>query len=147
MSVINIVKNAKEEFKEYVIMIKIGKFYNCYGRDAYIISYLFDYKIRIIDDVYICAFPESAYNKVIANLEQKKINYIVLDKRNNYDEDSKSDNGNLNTYNEIYAKAKQKISLKMRVEKIYRYLLECKDENTVFKMECIINERRKIQGD
>ena len=86
MGIINIVKNAKDVHKDYIVLVKVGNFYNCYGRDAYIISYLLDYKITLVDNnIYNCSFPKSAYNKVISIIENNKVNYIVLDKRNNYD--------------------------------------------------------------
>ena len=145
MGIINIVKNVKEIHKEYVVLVRVGNFYNCYGRDAYIISYLLNYKISIVEEkIYNCSFPKSAYNKVIAKLEQNKINYIVLDKRNNYEVEEKDNNKNLNRYNETYEIAKKKIATKMRIEKIYKYLLSCNNEETIFEVEKVINERRKI---
>lgn len=145
MGIINIIKNVKQIHKEYVIFIRVGNFFNCYGRDAYIVSDLFGYKINIIEDnIYNCSFPKSAYNKVISKLEQSKINYMILDKRNNYEIDEKDNNNNLNRYNEIYLKAKKEITKKMRIEKIHKYLLSCDDEQIIFMIERIINERRKI---
>lgn len=147
MGIINIVKTVKQIHKEYLILIRVGNFYNCYGRDAYIISYLLNYKIILLkDNIYNCSFPKSAYNKVISTLEESKINYIILDKRNNYDVDEKSNNKNLNKYNDIYQIAKKKIARKMRIEKIYKYLLSCNDETTIFEVEKVISERRKIQS-
>ena len=85
MGIINIVKNVKEIHKEFVVLVRVGNFYNCYGRDSYIISYLLGYKINILDNnIYNSSFPKSAYNKVLSILEKNKINYIVLDKRNNF---------------------------------------------------------------
>ena len=46
MSVITVMKEIKAIHPEYVSLIKIGKFYNVYLRDAYILSYLFGYKLR-----------------------------------------------------------------------------------------------------
>ena len=46
MSILNIVKTVKEIHKEKIIFVKIGKFYQVYGKDAYIISYLFEYKLK-----------------------------------------------------------------------------------------------------
>ena len=64
-------------------------------------AYLLRYKINILkDNIYSCAFPSNAINKVMATLEQNKINYLVLDRRNNYDLEEKNDNGNLNRYDE-----------------------------------------------
>lgn len=56
MGIINIVKNAKDVHKDYIVLVKVGNFYNCYGRDAYIISYLLDYKITLVDNnIYNCS--------------------------------------------------------------------------------------------
>ena len=148
MGIVNIVKNVKLIHKDYVVLVRVGKFYNCYGRDSYIISYLLNYRINIINDnIYNCSFQQSAYNKVLSILERNKINYIILDKRNNYEVEEKSNNKNLNKYNDTYQKAKKKISSKMRIEKICKYLLNCNDETTIFEVEKLINERRKIQSD
>ena len=84
MGILNIVKTVKEIHKEDIVFVKIGKFYQVYGKDAYIISYLFDYKLKKVEEVYMCGFPESSKNRVIAKIEEKKINYIILDRRNNY---------------------------------------------------------------
>lgn len=148
MGVLNIVKTVKNIYKEYVVLVKIGKFYYCYGRDSYIISYLTNYKINLLEDnTYSCSFSTNAYNKVISILEDKKINYLILDRRNDYEEDEKYNNKNLNNYLKYYEKAKEEISTKMRIEKIYKYLNEhLLDKETIMKVEKIIYERRKIQS-
>ena len=53
-------------------MIKVGKFYKVYAKDAYIISYLFEYKIKEEGKMETCGFPEQILNKVKANLENKR---------------------------------------------------------------------------
>lgn len=148
MGIINIVKNTKELYPKHVTIVKVGGFYYCYGRDCYIMAYLLRYKINILkDNIYSCAFPSNAINKVMATLEQNKINYLVLDRRNNYDLEEKNDNGNLNRYDEKYEIAKKHISTKMRVEKINQYLIDnLKDKELIDKIEKVINERRKIQS-
>ncbi len=147
MGIINIVKNVKDIHKDYIVLVKVGNFYNVYGRDAYIVSYLLDYKITLLDNnIYNCSFPKSAYNKVVAIIENNKINYIVLDKRNNYDVENKYNYKNLNKYDEVYKIAKAKIAKKMRIEKIKKYLLSCDNEEIIFEVEKLLNERRKIQS-
>ena len=148
MGIINIVKNTKELYPKYVTIVKVGSFYYCYGRDCYIMVYLLRYKINILkDNIYSCAFPQNAISKVMATLEQNKINYLVLDRRNNYDLEEKSNNGNLNKYDEKYEIAKKHIATKMRVEKINQYLMDnLKDKELIDKIEKVINERRKIQS-
>ena len=147
MGIINIVKNIKQVHKYDIVLVKVGNFFNCYGRDAYIISYLFQYKICLTEEAYyVVSFPKSAYNKVIAGLENKRINYLLLDKRNNYEVDERSDNKNLNQYEKIYNKAKEKIATKMRIEKIYKELEEKQDRELISIIEKVIYERRKVQS-
>ena len=70
MSVTNIVKNIKQIHPEFTALIKIGKFYYSYGKDAYIISYIFNYKIKTIEEnVCVCAFPVSITKKIIAKIK------------------------------------------------------------------------------
>lgn len=83
-------------------MIKIGTFYEVYNDDANIISYLFKYKIKKLssgDEV--CGFPVGAINKVSFLLEKKYINYIMIDKAHNYEEECKVNYKKKNCYNEI----------------------------------------------
>mgnify|MGYP000039084488 CR=1 FL=1 len=150
MGIINVISNMKKIHKEDIVLVKIGKFYYSYGKDAYILSYKFGYKLMKIEkfNVYSCAFPTQSYTKVIANLERCKINYLLVDRRNNYDVEEFSNNGNLNTYNKWFEKAKKSINIKIRMDKIYNYIIENMDKdyinNILNKMEEIINETRKI---
>lgn len=82
----------------------------------------------------------------MAKLENKKINYLIVDRRNNYDVDEFYDNKNLNTYNQTYEKAKQYINSKHRVDKIYQYLIHnLNNKKLINQMEkVIINEGRKV---
>ena len=148
MGIINIVKNVKEIHNKYIVLVKIGNFYYCYGKDSYIISYLFKYKINILKDyTYSCSFPQNASNKVISILENKQVNYIILDRRNNYEIIEKSDNRNLHRYDKIYEIGRRENVKRMRVEKIYSYLLENIDNKELIdNIEKVINERRKIQS-
>ncbi len=52
MGIVNIVKKVKKIHRESIVFIRVGSFYNCYGRDAYITSYLFGYKINILKEKY-----------------------------------------------------------------------------------------------
>lgn len=146
MSIINVVKNIKQIHPEYIAIIKVGKFYYSYGKDAYIISYIFGYKIKTVEEnIKVCAFPVSILNRNIAKLEKNKLNYLIIDKRNNYEVDEKSDNGNLNKYNYFLEKSKKYINQKNRIEKIYNYLISnIEDKELIVDIERIINERRKV---
>ena len=150
MGTINIVKNIKEIHKEDIAIIKIGKFYNIYGKDAYITSYLLGYKIIEVEGIKTCAFPEVSLKKVCAKLEDNKINYLIVDRRNNYEVDEMSTNRNLNNYEKFYHKAKNYVNIRFRIEKVYQTLLEDVDKpqflDYLRKMEEVQNEGRKIQS-
>ena len=150
MGIINIIRNIKQVHEKDIILVRIGKFYYSYGKDAYILSYLFRYKLTQIEaeHTYSSAFPMQTFSKVIASLESKKINYIVVDRRNNYDIEEKSDNKNLNCYQEYFEKAKKYIDTKRRIERISYYLMQNIEEEAtkekIKKVEEIIYEGRKI---
>ena len=85
MSLENMIKSIKEIHHEYVVLIKIGAFYHAYGKDAYIISYLFGYKRKSFgSNSSTCGFPKSALSYVESKLEEKKINYILIDRAHQY---------------------------------------------------------------
>ena len=78
MGIKNVIEVAKQVHKEEIVFVKIGKFYQVYGKDAYIVSYLFEYKLKKVEEVHMCGFPESSINKVIAKLEDNKIKQYKL---------------------------------------------------------------------
>ncbi len=148
MGIINIVQNVKEIHPEYVVIISIGKFYYTYGKDSYIIAFLLNYKLNTFQNISRCGFSNDSIKRVIAKLEQNKVNYLILDRRNNYNVDEKFDNKNLNNYSKIFKNAKKTIGIKRRIENINEYLYSnIKNGNIseiLNKMEEIINEGRKI---
>ena len=129
-----------------ICLVKIGNFYHTYGRDSYILAYLFNYKIDLFKSE--CGFPMVSLNKVLARLEDEKLNYLVLDKRNNYDVEMEENYKNLNRYEEIYAKSKNYINYRARIENINKNLMEIIDQQDFKKIlgeiEILLDERRKI---
>ena len=71
-------KNKSIDGTNYTDAIKIykgaGKFVSVYNEDAWIFSYLFNYKIN--DDSHV-GFPDVALHKVIEKLHDEKISYII----------------------------------------------------------------------
>lgn len=132
MSVITVIKDIKQIHKEDIVFVKLGKFYYCYGKDAYIISYLFKYKLGLVENrVYSCGFPSQSLNKVLAMLENRKINYVIIDRRNNYQVEEKENYKNLNSYGKYYEMAKKEIGAKIRIQKISDYLLENTNKSNI----------------
>ena len=149
MSVVNMAKDIKKVHPEDVVMYKVGNFVQSFGKDAYILSYIFDYKLRSTkDNVSTCGYPKNAISKVMAKLEQRKLNYIIIDTRNNYSVDEKIDNSNLNKYEENLIKAKKYIKIKNRLKKMEDFIFQNIDSENIMdkirKMEEIIYENRKV---
>lgn len=141
MAIITIIKEVKKIHPKEIALVKIGNFFHVYGKDSYIMSFLFGYKIKVIDNnCSTCRFPQKSLPKVQATLENKKINYIILDRRNNYDVDEFVDYKNLNKYDEVFEKAHKYINLKRRIETIYLKLMkDINSENIKVKIQNIEN--------
>lgn len=149
MSVIEEVKVMKKIQPTTLLLIKIGQFVYSYGKDAYIISYIFKYNVKQLENkIYVCGFSKNKLKNIVANLENQKIDFLVLDRKNSYREDEKSNNKNLNKYNDIFEKAKKYVKRKQKADYIYSYLRNNfnNDEidNTLIELKRIIDERRKV---
>ena len=134
MAVIHMVNNLKELFPDYVLLLKIGTFYECYCDDANIVSYLFSYKRKTLSSGdKVCGFPLVSYHKVISNLENRNINYISIDKAHNYEEIDKVNYKKKNQYHVILDKANYSINNLERIDKIKNFLL--KDNSKIDEIE------------
>ena len=75
---------------------------------------------------------------------------MVIDNRNNFEVDEKSDNGNLNRYSATYEKARNYINYKVRIDGINNFLLENLEKKDfrklLGKIEEIIYEDREVQS-
>lgn len=125
MGIENVIKIMKEIHPERVILVKIGTFYHQYGRDAYIISYLFGYQIKTLEkNLSTCGFPKAGLNKILKGLEDNKISYMLVDKSNNYEVQDEVEFKSKNQYLECYNKAHKYIAKKNKIDAIYNYLIE-----------------------
>lgn len=149
MGVVSMAQDIKKVHPKDVVCYKVGAFVQAFGKDAYIISYIFGYSLKEAKEkVPTCGFPKRAIPKVCAKLELNKINYIIVDTRNNYEVDEKDDNKNLNKYDEIFEKARKYTKIKNRMKNIEEILLnESNKENVMEKIrriEEIVYEKGKI---
>lgn len=71
---------VKDNNEEVVVFIKYGNFYRCFNNDAYIVSYLFDYKLSEKNST---GFPIKSIDKVISILRNNNISCIVINDINN----------------------------------------------------------------
>lgn len=149
MSIVDNIRTIKKIHIKDIAMVQVGKFIYAYGKDAYIMSYVFDYKARLIENnIYVCGFPRNKIKNVMATLENKKINYIILDRRNSYRVDEKSDNKNLNRYDDYLDKAIKYVKRKQKIDYIYDYLINNIEKDEIDKIIKVlkkeIDERGKI---
>ena len=129
MAILTMVKAIKKVHKEDMLMVKIGDFYHVYGKDAYILSYLMGYKMNIIEqNCPTCGFPRKSISKIETILEDKKINYLTVDRRNNYEPEDISNNKNLNKYKEEFEKSYKYINCKKKIDEICKKLIKKTNE-------------------
>lgn len=68
----------KIKYKDYVIFIKCGNFYEVFENDALIINDLFGYKIKRFSNTFKAGFPLSKLDDVMIRLSNLKVNYLVI---------------------------------------------------------------------
>ena len=94
----------------FVVIRRMGGFYNVFDDDAIVLNYLCDYKVK--DNR--CGFPISALNKVINILEINKVSYIVREAgiklKKNFNHGNK--------YDKILVKGRDKYNKDIIVNKI-----------------------------
>jgi hypothetical protein len=149
MGLIAEAKRIKEIHPDYLIMYKSGNFYKVFGKDAYLISAIFNYNTKIVDkNVAMCGFPISSIMKIRTKLEELKINYMLIDPRNNYDVDTKEDFNNLNNYqvefDKAYIKTKNIKRIKHIVEELMLIIEKANFKDTIRKIEDVIDEVREV---
>lgn len=139
MGITNIIRTMKEVHPTKILLVKVGKFFQAYGKDSYIVSFLFNYQLKRVEmNVNMVGFPEVALNKVLKTLEDKNIDYMILDKSANYEVRDEQDFRDKNNYIDTYNKAHRYISRKTRVDVIYEYLLNnLEDEESKEKIRKI----------
>ena len=88
----------KIKYKEFIVLIKFGNFYEIFDNDALIFNKLFNYKVNRLKNTFKAGFPISKLDSIIYLLNNKNINYVVI---NNDDIVSinEFDNNNYNKYN------------------------------------------------
>ena len=65
------------EYKECIIFINVGSFYEVFDKDSLILNKIFGYKVKRIKDNIKVGFPISKLDYVLRLIDN--INYIVID--------------------------------------------------------------------
>lgn len=82
MKVIECYQEYKEKYPDYIIFMKVGKFYEVYFEDTKLIHILTGYKIsKTSNGVEQVGFPTTSLSKVLKEIYKRKINYMLLEKQ------------------------------------------------------------------
>ena len=131
----------KIKYKEFIIMIKFGNFYEIFDKDAVIASNILNYKLSKISDTVKCGFPISSLDKVLKLLKDKQINYVVIE-NNNVINEQNFENNIYNNFDFDINNIKYNF---LRINKITKYLNDNaynNISNLLERIEELINERR-----
>ncbi len=118
-------------------LYKIGKFYNAYKDDGYIIHELMGYKF--VEYKQSVGFPESAFSKVIQKLNDEKISYEIYEKNKVVDK-YKGINKN---YQHVLKKAINNINVENRVNRLKEIIDNCSNKEIEKIIEAIEDGRFK----
>ena len=118
-------------------LYKVGKFYNAYKEDGFIIHELMGYKY--LEYKQSVGFPESAFAKVRQKLEDEQISYEVYEK-NNIISSFKGLNKN---YQRILKKATNNIGVQARIDKLKDIIDNLSNEEIEHLIEAIEDGRFK----
>lgn len=77
MKLIDTYNKYKKIYKDYVVLIKSGIFYEVFNDDVGIMYSFFHYKIKYNGNNYVVGFPCSNIEYVCSVLKNNNISYIV----------------------------------------------------------------------
>jgi len=129
--------NYKLDYKNYILLIKSGNFYLALDNDAFIMSKVFNYKIKESTNLIKIGFPITSLTKVTERLNAEEINYLIINE-NKIIEKVKQKNNKYSSYSFSHSN----YSIYMgRINKITEIL---KSNIGSSKIENILSEIEKI---
>lgn len=117
---------VSEDTQKYIIITQSsGKFFEVYGYDAFMFSFLSDYKVLQNGKTYKCGFPDSSLTKITNKLSDLKISYqIIYRGRNPFVKDFKK----INQYSKYKLIALQKLDIKERMDALVEKVKSLNEE-------------------
>ncbi len=123
------------DYKDYLILIKSGVFYECISKDALIMDKIFGYKIKKLNNTFRSGFPVKNIASVIDILEKNNLNYIIVN-NDAIEKKYECDNNKYSNYNFDMDLILYDF---VQIEKIIKYLSDnILDENISKKINIII---------
>ncbi len=125
-------KEIKKDYPQYVILIKSGIFYEVLDDDAYIMRFLFDYKIKQMNESCLIGVPETAIKKVEEEMIREKIAYVTVENGKIKDID-KINNLKKECYDMLLKISKSSYELYLQSENLNEKIKLLRDCDTVDK--------------
>ena len=123
------------EYKDFLLFIKVGSFYEVFDKDSLILNKLFGYKIKRIKDSIKVGFPLNRLDYVLKLIGN--INYIVVD--NTEIKKKQFNNNEYKNYNfNINSIVLNSIKIDRIYEELNNRLLDNNIEDIIAKAELII---------
>ncbi len=132
MKLVQKYKEIKKDYPQYVILIKSGIFYEVLDDDAYIMRFLFDYKIKQMNECCLIGFPETAIKKVEEEMIREKIAYVTVENGKIKDID-KINNLKKECYDMLLKISKSSYELYLQSENLNEKIKLLRDCDTVDK--------------
>ena len=125
------------EYKDFLLFIKIGNFYEVFDKDSLILNKLFGYKIKRIKDSIKVGFPLNRLDYILKLIGN--INYVVID--NTVVEKKEFNNNKYKDYNyDINSIILNSIKIDRIYEELNNRLLDNNIENIISKIEVIMGK-------
>ena len=125
------------EYKDFLLFIKIGNFYEVFDKDGLILNKLFGYKIKKVKDTIKVGFPLSRLDYILKLIGN--INYVVID--NTVVEKKEFDNNKYKDYNfDINSIILNSIKIDRIYEELSSRLLDNNIENIITNIYLIIGK-------
>ena len=125
------------EYKDFLLFIKMGNFYEVFDKDSLILNKLFGYKIKRIKDSIKVGFPLNRLDYIIKLIGN--INYVVID--NTVVEKKEFNNNKYKDYNfDINSIILNSIKIDRIYEELSSRLLDNNIENIITNIYLIIGK-------
>ena len=125
------------EYKDFLLFIKVGNFYEVFDKDSLILDKLFGYKIKRIKDSIKVGFPLIRLDYILKLIGN--INYVVID--NTVVEKKEFDNNKYKDYNfDINSIILNSIKIDRIYEELSSRLLDNNIENIITNIYLIIGK-------
>jgi hypothetical protein len=112
--------------------MKNGIFYETFNNDAYIMAYLFDYKIKKMSNCVMVGFPERVIDNVKERLLKEKVSFVIIDEDKQFVSDKSSfTDSNYEVLLDISCKSND---IEMEIEKIKHALEVLKGTKSIEKI-------------